>query len=83
MRFFPAFCLAVLTGCAQTPTVQRVEVPVPVSCLPASMPERPSIHADADLRAMPSGEYVIAVTLDRGDLRAYAGELEAVVGGCK
>lgn len=74
--------LALLTGCASAPTVQRVEVPVPVSCI-AEVPKRPTIHSDDALRAMPSPDYVIAVTLDRGDLRAYANELEAVLSGCR
>lgn len=72
-----------LAGCAGMPTVQRVDVPVPVSCLPAQMPARPDIHTSAMLRAMSSSEYVLATSADRLDLLAYAGELEAVLRGCE
>lgn len=77
---------ALLAGCATAPPeihTVRVNVPVPVSCLPAQLPTRPAIMPDAQLKALPDYGFVLELGAERADLLAYTGKLEALIGACK
>lgn len=70
-----AASLLLLAGCASDP------VRLPVPCV-SSMPERPSLADDAELRAMSDYQLPLALYRDRLAARAYIAELEAVTVGC-
>lgn len=78
--------LALATGCSSIPEIrvpERVNVQVPVPCVdPAARPQRPATRTEADLLAMDTYRRTLAAWADLTSLRAYAGELEAVVEGC-
>lgn len=75
-----------IAGCAGQPSaihdVQTVKVPVSVKCAP-DIPAKPSLHTDAEIKAM--GDYEAAVTLlrDRILREIYENNLEAALEGCK
>lgn len=75
--------LMVLTGCATPGIPERIEVPVPVSCLPASLPTRPQVFTDAELGAMGDFHLVIALRQNAVRLGDYATELEAILIACR
>ena len=78
--------LALASGCASIPEIKvpdTVQVPVPVPCVaPAGRPQRPATRTEDDLMAMDTYRRTLAAWADLTRLRAYAGELEAVVEGC-
>lgn len=74
-----ASSLALLVGCTTIP--KEVRVPVPVPCIP-ERPARPSLLADAELRAFDDYGLVIALARDRRLRQAYEAELEAALAGC-
>lgn len=84
-------CVAVLaaalaTGCSTVPEIavpEKVLVQVPVPCVhPDSRPQRPATRTEDDLLNMDTYGRTLATWSDLARLRAYAGELEAVVEGC-
>ena len=81
MRVIP-ICL-LLAGCAATPTAIPIKIQVPVPCLTTNdLPIRPQISSDADLLKMADGDLILSVAADRIALRAYAGEMDAVIQAC-
>ena len=75
---------ALLTGCQSLPGLpSSVDVPVGVSCLPATMPTRPEIFSDADLLTMDDFRLVIALRQNAARLGDYLNELEAVLRACR
>ena len=78
--------LALASGCSTIPEVnvpREVRVQVPVPCVdPAARPQRPATRTEPDLLAMDTYRRTLAAWSDLTRLRAYAGELEAVVEGC-
>lgn len=79
---FAILCkLGVLAGCG-TVLPERVEVPVPVSCVKAR-PERPTFATDQLKPGASVHEKTKAVLAERHQLRGYVGELEAVVTACE
>lgn len=77
--------LLLAAGCAgtQAPTTQRVDVPVPVSCVkPGSVPQRPDYAVEKLAPTASDGEKVVALASDWPRGRKYEGELEAVIAGC-
>jgi len=75
-----ASVMLLLVGCA-TPRVQEVRVRVPIPCIEQA-PQRPSLMADAELRALDDYGLVIALARDRRIRQAYQAELEAALAGC-
>ena len=77
---------ALASGCSTIPEIavpEKVLVQVPVPCVhPDSRPPRPATRTEADLLAMDTYGRTLAAWSDLARLRAYAGELEAVVEGC-
>lgn len=86
------FCLAILavlaSGCSMLPTdppapmVTTVQVPVAMSCID-TVPARPALISDADLLALPEGNFVTALHIDRLRRDGYEAQLEALIEGCK
>jgi hypothetical protein len=77
MKYLILLSLLLLTGCPAT--LQKVFVPVPVSCI-KTVPVRP------DYPAIPLEgifEQVRALLIEREKRIGYEGELEAVVEGCR
>ncbi|MGH9697977.1 MAG: hypothetical protein ACRD52_00790 [Candidatus Acidiferrales bacterium] len=79
--------LLLLAGCASVPepvikTVE-VKVAVPVSCLPAKLPERPVIQPNAALLAMGDADLVLELAAERTELIGYAAQIEAVLTACR
>lgn len=73
-----------LSGCQSLPEVPReTRVPTPVPCIaPADVPQRPALRTQAELLSLDSHRRTHAAWSDLTRLRAYVGELEAVVHGC-
>lgn len=84
MRAFVAYiALVALSGCSTIPDAPTVaNVAVPVSCVPANPPVRPTIYADAELAAMNDYRLVLALRWNAERLGEYVAELEAVLKGC-
>jgi len=78
--------ILLVTGCATPgipPPPQIVNVPVPVSCLPAVLPQRPKTATDTELSALDDYKFPLAIFLDRRLLLDYSAELEAVLVACR
>ncbi len=74
-----------LAGCAGVPpaAIQRIEVPVPVSCVMlADVPKRPDYAVEKLTPTASDGEKVLALASDWPRGRTYEGRLEAVIAGC-
>lgn len=80
-----ALACIVLSGCETfiPPPPQLVSVPVMVSCLPPTLPQRPKIATDAELALLDDFKVTIEIFIDRRRLLDYSGELEAVLVACK
>jgi hypothetical protein len=74
-----ASALLLLVGCTTVPKEVRIRVPVP--CVEQA-PQRPSLIADAELRALDDYGLVIALARDRRLRQGYEAQLEAVLAGC-
>lgn len=78
--------ILLLAGCTTVPEVripETVRVPVPVPCIShEARPQRPALRTEADLMAMDSYRRTLAAWSELLTLRAWSGELEAVVEGC-
>ena len=77
--------LLLAAGCAgtQAPATQRVDVPVPVSCVnPGSVPQRPDYAVEKLTPTATDGEKVLALASDWPLGRKYEEKLEAVIAGC-
>ena len=74
-----------LTGCGTIipPPPQLVSVPVPASCLPTTLPQRPKISTDAELSALDDYKFALEIFIDRRRLLDYTSEIEAVLSGCR
>lgn len=90
LRLFDAPALlslaCILAGCAGTPApvTQRVEVPVPVSCVKAAdVPKRPDYRVEKLAPGASDGEKVLAFVGDWAAGRKYEGKLEAALAGCR
>lgn len=90
LRTFAApavFALAcMLSGCASAPppATQRVDVPVPVSCVKAAdVPKRPDYAVEKLAPTASDGEKVLALASDWPRGRKYEEKLEAVIAGCR
>lgn len=77
--------LLLLAGCASNPTIQTVEVKVPVAipCLPSTMPSKPNILANAELSKLADGPLVLEIAAERLDLLSYAAQTDAILQGCR
>lgn len=78
--------ICMLAGCAVTPApaTQRVDVPVPVSCVkPGDVPMRPEYAVEKLAPTASDGEKVLALASDWPRGRKYEQLLEAVVAGCR
>lgn len=74
---------ALLAGCVGAPPAPiEVKIPVYVPCVTAA-PARPDYEFARLTQAAPDGEKVLALARDWPRGRAYEGELEAVIAGCK
>jgi len=83
---FGTAALLLLSACATPgipPPPQIVNVPVPVSCLPAVLPQRPKTATDTELAALDDYKFPLAIFLDRRTLLDYTAELEAILSACK
>lgn len=83
----PAFfcCTCMLAGCAVTPApaTQRVDIPVPVSCVKAEdVPKRPDYAVEKLAPTASDGEKVLALASDWPRGRKYEATLEAIITGC-
>ncbi len=74
-----------LVGCGTfiPPPPQIVSVPIGISCLPTTLPQRPKIATDAELSALDDYRFTLEIFIDRRRLLDYSGELEAVLGACR
>ena len=75
-----------LAGCGTTPApaIQRVDVPVPISCVKAEdVPKRPDFAVEKLAPTASAGEKVLALASDWPLGRKYEGQLEAVIAGCR
>lgn len=80
MRLWPL--LLVLAGCATSPEVVKVQVPVP--CIRAEdVPPRPEFVSDAALARMDDADLVLSLRIDQLAARGYADRLEAIVRSCR
>jgi hypothetical protein len=69
-------------GCTSAPTVpDTVQIPVRVPCI-AQMPDKPKLHTDAEIKAMPDYEAILTLLADRVEDAIYRGQMEAVIAGC-
>ena len=79
-----AWLALLLTACAvPMPPPLQVNVPVPVSCLPPVLPQRPPIASESELAALDEYKFTLAIFLDRRALLNYSDELEAALIACK
>lgn len=86
-----AFALAVLTGCASTPDPEpiirtvTVNVPVPVSCVPANANTEPTfrVSKEAVVAAPDAAERLRLVGAGFLERDAWIGEAVAVLRGCR
>lgn len=90
LRLFAApavfVCACVLAGCAGTPVpaTQRVDVPVPVSCVKVEdVPKRPEYEVEKLTPTATDGEKVLALASDWPRGRKYEKKLEAIIAGCQ
>lgn len=86
IRNFAISGAVLLAGCAATsaPATQRVDVPVPVSCVKAEdVPRRPDYAVEKLAPTATDGEKILALASDWPRGRRYEGELEAVIAGCR
>lgn len=77
--------LLLAAGCAGTPkpATQRVDVPLPISCVkPGSVPQRPDYAVEKLAPTASDGEKVLALAIDWPRGRKYEELLEAVIAGC-
>ena len=78
-------CIAILAialaGCDHLP--KRYDVPVPVACIkPESIPKRPPLVTDGELRSASRGERVIAMRNYQDQAGPYIAALEGIAGAC-
>lgn len=87
MRTAVVLAALLLAACAapQQPRTETVEVkvPVPVSCLPDTLPEQPKLKAPQELKAMGDYDLVLEIEAERIELAAYAEQLEAILTACR
>lgn len=79
-------CACILAGCGTTPApaTQRVDVPVPVSCVKAEdVPKRPEYEVEKLAPAASDGEKVLALAGDWPRGRKYEEKLEAIIASCR
>jgi hypothetical protein len=72
-----------LAGCQSIGVPERTEVPVPVSCLPKTLPMRPETFSDPQLAAMSDFHLVLGLRQTATRLHQYSTELEAVLVACR
>ncbi len=84
-KFGIASVLLLLTACETfiPPPPQIVSVPIGISCLPATLPQRPKTSTDAELSAIDDYKFTLEIFIERRKLLDYSGELEAVIGACR
>jgi hypothetical protein len=70
-----------MTGCATTPPQLPPRI-IQVPCVD-QLPTKPKLHTDAEIKAMPEYDAVIALLMDRIDSAVYVEQLEAVLANCK
>ncbi len=75
----------ILCGCETfiPPPPQVISVPIGISCLPTTLPQRPKIATDAELAGLDDYKFTLEIFIDRRRLIDYSGELEAVLLSCK
>ena len=83
MRLAGLALAALLAGCQSIGLPTRVDIPIAVSCLPATMPIRPDVYTDAQLLAMDDFHLVIALQQNAARLTDYVAELEAILLACR
>ena len=73
-----------LVGCngAIVKDVQLVKIPVAVPCVD-QLPQAPTLRTDAELKALPDYQAVLALIQDRIKREIYESQLEAVLKGCQ
>ena len=72
-----------LSGCSTAIEVQRVEIPVPVSCVQRPMiPKEPGSKFAATSDASPVDEQVLALLVDRERYYFYSAKLRALLEAC-
>ena len=85
IRNFAFSCTVLLAGCGttQVPAIQRVDVPVPVSCVQAGdVPKRPDYAVEKLPPTASDGEKVLALAFDWPLGRKYEENLKATIIGC-
>lgn len=82
MTRFAALAVVVLTGCS-TPVPEVVKVPIPVSCVPTVVPDRPRMTSNAELRAMDDRQLLLTIAAERLEQGAYSAEAEALMEACR
>jgi hypothetical protein len=75
-------CILASCSAAPVPAAQIVQVPVAVSCVQRP-PLRPVYEFDQLPATASDGDKILALVRDWARYRKYAGELEAVIEGCK
>jgi hypothetical protein len=70
-----------IQGCATTCPPQLPPRIIQVPCVD-QLPTKPKLHTDAEIKAMPEYDAVIALLMDRIDSAVYVEQLEAVLEGC-
>jgi hypothetical protein len=86
LKIILAAGFVLLVGCSTTPApaTQRVDVPVPVSCVKAAdLPKRPDYAVEKLAATASDGEKVLAFAADWPLGRKYEGKLEAIISGCR
>lgn len=73
--------LAFLAGCAGTPVVQEVQVPVMVPCL-EERPVRPKFTLDKLPLDASDHDLLISLWIERLERKLYESRLETAMAGC-
>ncbi len=85
---FAVLAVLAMTGCAMDrPTgaapPERVEVPVPVACIPADLPPAPTLTANAVLREMTPRTRYLRIAAEREELEAWRLKVEPALEACR
>jgi len=88
LRVFAVSAVFAITGCATdrptgAPPPERVEVPVPVACLPADLPAAPSLTPDAVLRTMTPRARYLRIASEREALESWRLKVEPAIAACR
>lgn len=85
MRLVIVLLTILLTGCLASPPIVKpigsVDRAVAVSCV-TSLPTKPTLHTDAEIKAMSDYDAIITLIIERVKMEIYQTKLEVVLAGC-